>query len=441
MCIRRYLCLKAAVGKRKSVCLLTMCVSIGAFSLSTVFNSKTEFTETDTSRVHRIQCFYPQCGTEHAQTNTQWLNNVDRLQHQNKNEFVIGKTVPNGHNDSSHPKTLKAVHLNHVHLVAIKPFQITTPLPEVRNLQNDYYKLSKKIINNVDHSYIINNTRICSNGSVQMLIIVPSSPSNTAKRLAIRRTYGLLSKNRISVINGLSVDLLVRTVFVLGKSSNTTVENRVRKENRDFRDIVQVDFVDSYYNLTLKVLHGLKWARIFCSDVQYVVKVDDDVFLNTAELIHQLKTHSFGSSEAVFGTVFRKQLAVQRTGKWAVSKDQFPLNKYPVYSQGNCYTMSGALAGKIVTIVQHLPYLPIEDAFITGIVAGRFLGAKLIKILGNSNWKEKHFVPNPCNFVKYNFVSTTNMTPRLMYKTWNALKSYKTSCALFIYHKHSTVLR
>ena len=39
-------------------------------------------------------------------------------------------------------------------------------------------------------------------------------------------------------------------------------------------------FQDIYYNLTLKTVMGLKWCSIYCNQAKYVMKTDDDIFVN-----------------------------------------------------------------------------------------------------------------------------------------------------------------
>ena len=39
-------------------------------------------------------------------------------------------------------------------------------------------------------------------------------------------------------------------------------------------------FQDTYRNLTLKTVMGLKWSAIFCPQAKFVMKTDDDIFVN-----------------------------------------------------------------------------------------------------------------------------------------------------------------
>ena len=57
--------------------------------------------------------------------------------------------------------------------------------------------------------------------------------------------------------------------------------------------------VDSYANLTLKVLHGFTWAKRHCPGFQYLVKVDADVFFNPFVLIDYLLDRNLLNDPAV----------------------------------------------------------------------------------------------------------------------------------------------
>lgn len=45
------------------------------------------------------------------------------------------------------------------------------------------------------------------------------------------------------------------------------------------------DFIDTYNNLTVKTLMLLKWVKNNCNDVTYIMKTDDDVYINMNNLI------------------------------------------------------------------------------------------------------------------------------------------------------------
>ena len=63
----------------------------------------------------------------------------------------------------------------------------------------------------------------------------------------------------------------------------------------EHKDIIFADMIDSYHNLTLKVLHGLTWAKRHCTNFNFLVKVDSDVFLNPFSLVDYFYLHNLFS--------------------------------------------------------------------------------------------------------------------------------------------------
>ncbi len=47
----------------------------------------------------------------------------------------------------------------------------------------------------------------------------------------------------------------------------------IQEEHQLYGDIVQGSFLESYRNLTLKAVMGLKWVTTYCSNAKYVIKV------------------------------------------------------------------------------------------------------------------------------------------------------------------------
>lgn len=63
---------------------------------------------------------------------------------------------------------------------------------------------------------------------------------------------------------------------------------QVVEESRAHGDILQEDFVDSYLNLTLKTVMGLKWGSQHCRSAKYFMKTDDDMFINLPAIMTYL---------------------------------------------------------------------------------------------------------------------------------------------------------
>ena len=59
----------------------------------------------------------------------------------------------------------------------------------------------------------------------------------------------------------------------------------VMSEAEEHNDLVVEDFQESYLNLTVKTTYLLKWLNSSdCSRARFIFKVDDDVFVNPANL-------------------------------------------------------------------------------------------------------------------------------------------------------------
>ena len=80
-------------------------------------------------------------------------------------------------------------------------------------------------------------------------------------------------------------------VFLFGDSGDEETREAVKEEDAIYGDILQEDFHDDYYNLTHKAVMGLRWAAMHCSQAKFVVRVDDDVFLNVNNLVAFLKAN------------------------------------------------------------------------------------------------------------------------------------------------------
>ncbi|AWP11598.1 UDP-Gal:betaGlcNAc beta 1-3-galactosyltransferase 1-like [Scophthalmus maximus] len=98
-------------------------------------------------------------------------------------------------------------------------------------------------------------------------------------RRAIRET-------RVDV--GVFADIRILRVFLLGRSADSVLNKMVEQESRVFHDIVVGNFIDSYHNLTLKTMMGIRWVATFCPPAQYIMKTDSDVFVNMHNLIYEL---------------------------------------------------------------------------------------------------------------------------------------------------------
>ena len=68
-----------------------------------------------------------------------------------------------------------------------------------------------------------------------MVFVVKSTASNSDRRDAIRSTWG-----NVEVFDG----IMFETVFALGDSANSTLQQKIVQENHNYGDILQYDLKD-----------------------------------------------------------------------------------------------------------------------------------------------------------------------------------------------------
>lgn len=196
---------------------------------------------------------------------------------------------------------------------------------QLRKPQNDYEWLRNE--NNLT-SFVQPNQFTAKieprNVSKSLLItcFVMSAPQNARSRSAIRKTWG---KH-------------IKPVFLLGIGENETMI-QVEQEAKKFDDIIVEDFIDSYFNLTVKTAFAMKtFLRHFMMS-KYFMKIDDDVYLNVGNLNQMLEG---APSEALIGmNLLRKKPIREYDSKWYVPQFLFSNDEYPPYLNGPAYIIPG----------------------------------------------------------------------------------------------------
>ncbi|XP_073974842.1 beta-1,3-galactosyltransferase 1-like isoform X2 [Rhodnius prolixus] len=199
---------------------------------------------------------------------------------------------------------------------------------------------------------LISGKEICQDSFLNILIVVCSAPENGAQRLAIRETWA--SQNISSV----------KVAFLLGWPTNVTLQSTIEEESNEFKDIIQENFIDSYNNLTVKSVMMLKWFLHQCPSPRYLMKTDDDMFVNVANLSALL---SKANSTVLIGSLIcRAKPILDIRNKWYVPKYIYKKSFYPNYLSGTGYVMSREVAAKLYDVALSTPIIHLEDVYITG---------------------------------------------------------------------------
>ena len=144
------------------------------------------------------------------------------------------------------------------------------------------------------------------------------------------------------------------------------------------------NMVDTYFNLTVKVLRMFKWVQQSCGQAEFVVKLDDDVYLNLLKFFQYLKQVPEGlEAQKLIGGQLRENTQPVRSSssaysKWFIPHDLWPSDTLPNFVAGFCYVVgSEALRDIYRTSLTYSPLFHLEDVFLTGIIASHTLHMKL----------------------------------------------------------------
>ncbi|XP_048193414.1 UDP-GlcNAc:betaGal beta-1,3-N-acetylglucosaminyltransferase 7-like [Perognathus longimembris pacificus] len=209
---------------------------------------------------------------------------------------------------------------------------------------------------------LLNHPEKCAGGDVYLLVVVKSVITQHDRREAIRQTWG---RERASAGAGRGA---VRTLFLLGTASKREERGHYQQllayEDRVYGDILQWDFLDSFFNLTLKEVHFLKWLDIYCPRVPFVFKGDDDVFVHPANLLEFLADRR-PDEDLFVGDVLRHARPIRRKdNKYYIPPVLYGKASYPPYAGGGGFLMAGGLARRLRRACDTLELYPIDDVFL-----------------------------------------------------------------------------
>jgi beta-1,3-galactosyltransferase 2 len=204
-----------------------------------------------------------------------------------------------------------------------------------------------------DISFIVNpGERICARDQLLIAAFIPSAVDNNEKRLALRQTWARRQEK-------------IRFVFVLGISFNNSILNsKIIEESNQYGDIVQGDFLDTYQNLTLKTIFGLKWMSLYCQSARFLMKVDDDIVVNTYLLLNYFQSN-LPTQATMFGRVYDKAYPFRNKDyKWYVSYEEYAGDFYPTFCAGKAYLMTNDLTSKMVESTKFVKPFIFEDVYV-----------------------------------------------------------------------------
>ena len=263
-------------------------------------------------------------------------NKVGELKHLALSYVLVRCPVENS------KEKFMSIHLNGTYVEGVKRKfpAVNSWYPEIRTDKVEFKHLCNSLVQPVD----------------LLIFITSGTTQRSAERRQLARTTWLNMPNP----NG-----SVRHMFVLGLSTNAYENQRIFNETVRFGDLLILNFIDDYRNLTLKIMSAMKWIALNCGDVKFVMKTDYDVFVNIPKITQFLADKDFLLPNAILGRCYRRS-SVERnsTYKYYVPKEEYSVRYFPPYCSGSGYIMTKSTLKNLVKISYFIPRIRMEDAYL-----------------------------------------------------------------------------
>lgn len=250
---------------------------------------------------------------------------------------------------------------------------------------------------------------------VTLLIMIVSAPPNIKARRAIRQTW-LTTQQR---------EIQGRFVIGVGGLSPSN-KQELEKELRDNGDLILLDIEDTYERLTFKVLKMIEHAYNHSPGSRFLMKCDDDTFVNTPLLAQEIVESAYSQPRVYWG-FFDGRAPVQKKGKWSEVSYQI-CDRYVPYALGGGYIISWKVVEFLARSADDLKLFKNEDvslgAWLAGIQVERIHDERF-----DTEWKSRGCANN--------MLVRQNTSPEEMRMFWDRLLAGKELCRREFVTRHS----
>lgn len=251
-----------------------------------------------------------------------------------------------------------------------------------------HWVFSPQLGERYESGFSVPHEELCpDNGrELKVLVLITSAPDHQKHRTAVRQTWGHFGVRRDVVL-----------AFMVGRTLNADIQANLDQENDLYGDIIQANFMDHYSNLTLKTISMFEWVKTYCSESHFVLKTDDDMFINMPLLLSFVE--SKGSDQRVlYGRMAKGWKPVRnKKSKYYIDASTYSRTRYPDFLTGPAYLFTGDVVEDIYHKTLDTTFFPLEDVLVTGIV-GETLRLRRV---GDSRFRnEKIKLTDTCSLLK-----------------------------------------
>ena len=208
--------------------------------------------------------------------------------------------------------------------------------------------------------FLLSGVKNCKQTNIKILFMINSKPKNFVNRKAVRETWA--NEQEMESYS-------MGYIFLIGTTTNTVHNDIIHHEAEQFGDIVQVDTMDTYANLTLKTLAGFKWISLNCKGAEIVFKTDDDMWINMYVLNETIDAR-YLDNQAIYGNCFGSGHPHRNPkSKWYTPYKFYPFRWYPSFCLRSALIMKSTIVRTIWNPSKDVPFFHLEDVYISGLVA------------------------------------------------------------------------
>lgn len=247
---------------------------------------------------------------------------------------------------------------------------------------------------------------------VQVFVGVLSATNHFAERMAIRKTW-----MQSSAIKSGSV--VVR--FFVALNPRKEVNAVLKKEASYFGDIVILPFMDRYELVVLKTIAICEYG-VQNVTAAYIMKCDDDTFVRIDTVLKEIQ--GISQKKSLYMGNLNLLHRPLRSGKWAVTYEEWPEEVYPPYANGPGYIISIDIAKFVLSqhANQSLRLFKMEDVSM-GMWVEQFNSSTIVQY--SHNWK---FCQYGC---MEDYYTAHYQSPRQMICLWDKLARGHPHCCNF----------
>ncbi|KAK6759952.1 hypothetical protein RB195_021484 [Necator americanus] len=204
----------------------------------------------------------------------------------------------------------------------------------------------------------------CMLSTTPKIILRPTLPDQPQRILFIRTGPKSVDyRNFIRETWKLQVDLFAPVVFVCAGNG----DDKIASEASRYKDMLQFDFIDSYHNLSLKMMAIYGYVLSEIPSVENIIVTNDDTIVNITALaeLFPLQWHGpwmLGKVSRGYPRLFMPWLP------WHVPGEMYSSLCYPRFTQGSSFILSREAAQVLLENICKTPFVHLDD-ILMGIIA------------------------------------------------------------------------